>query len=243
MSTEIEFTKDNLDRYLKELAKEFRRLNGKTTPAEIVLIGGAAILANYGFREMTYDIDAVIRASSAMREAINHVGDALGLPNGWLNADFMKTSSYTPKLIEHSVYYKTYSNVLTIRSVAAEYLIAMKLMSGRRYKNDLSDVIGILREHEKKNEPIGFESIDRAMRELYGGWERAPKDSKSFIEDVIEYADYEKLYQEYRKEEKSSKEVLLEFNDEYPGVTKADNIDEVLKIAKARKKNKEGDAR
>lgn len=48
-------------------------MNGTKLPAEIVLIGGAAILANYGFREMTYDIDAVILASPAMKEAINHI--------------------------------------------------------------------------------------------------------------------------------------------------------------------------
>ena len=34
------FTKENLDTYLKELAKEFRKINGKPTPAEIILIGG-----------------------------------------------------------------------------------------------------------------------------------------------------------------------------------------------------------
>ncbi len=39
------FTKDNLDMYLKELAKEFRKLNGKTMPAEIILVGGASVLA------------------------------------------------------------------------------------------------------------------------------------------------------------------------------------------------------
>ena len=39
-------------------------------------------IANYGFREMTYDIDAVITASSAMKEAVNAVGDRLSLPNG-----------------------------------------------------------------------------------------------------------------------------------------------------------------
>ena len=43
------FTKDNLDTYLKELAKEFRKVNGRHTPAEIILIGGAAILLNYGY--------------------------------------------------------------------------------------------------------------------------------------------------------------------------------------------------
>lgn len=40
------FTKENLDDYLKELGKEYRRLNGKSMPAEIILIGGAAIIAN-----------------------------------------------------------------------------------------------------------------------------------------------------------------------------------------------------
>lgn len=46
------FTKDNLETYLKELAKEYRKLGGKGMPAEIILIGGAAIIANYGFRDI-----------------------------------------------------------------------------------------------------------------------------------------------------------------------------------------------
>lgn len=65
-----------------------------------------------------------------MKQAVNNVGDRLDLPNGWLNTDFMKTKSYSSKLREHSVYYKTFSNVLTVRTVTAEYLIAMKLMAG-----------------------------------------------------------------------------------------------------------------
>ena len=55
MSVEKPFTRENLDYYLRELAKEFRKRNGKSTPAEIILVGGAAVLANYGFRDMTYD--------------------------------------------------------------------------------------------------------------------------------------------------------------------------------------------
>ncbi|MCM1040768.1 MAG: DUF6036 family nucleotidyltransferase, partial [Ruminococcus sp.] len=65
------FTKDDIDFYLKKIGKEFRKLNGSKMPAEIILIGGAAILANYGFRDNTYDFDAIIKASSAMKEAIN----------------------------------------------------------------------------------------------------------------------------------------------------------------------------
>ena len=97
MSSKTEITKENLDTYLKDLGKEFRKMNGKSIPAEIVMIGGASILINYGFREMTTDVDAIIHASSAMKEAINRVADKYNLPNGWLNADFMRTDSYTSK--------------------------------------------------------------------------------------------------------------------------------------------------
>ena len=110
------FSKNNLDLCLRELAKEFRKLNGKSMPAEIILIGGASVLINYGFRDTTYDMDAIIISSSVMKQAIDRVSDKLGLPNGWLNTDFMRTKSYSPKLIEHSTYYKTFSNYkLTIK--------------------------------------------------------------------------------------------------------------------------------
>ena len=158
MSSEkqFEFTKENIDLYLKEVAKEYRKQAGKKMPAELVLIGGASVLINYGFRNMTTDIDALILAASAMKEAINRIGDRYGLPNGWLNADFMNTDSYSVNLSQFSVYYKTYSNTVTIRTVAAEYLIAMKLRSGRQYKSDLSDILGVLAEHEKRGTPISM---------------------------------------------------------------------------------------
>lgn len=47
MSVDKPFTKENLDKHLKELAKEFRKQNGTKIPAEIILIGGASILINY----------------------------------------------------------------------------------------------------------------------------------------------------------------------------------------------------
>lgn len=140
----IEFTKENIDTYLKEVAKEYRKQLGKNMPAEMILIGGASVLINYGFRDMTTDIDAIIQAASAMKDVINRVGDRYNLPNGWLNQDFKNTDSYSPKLLQFSEYYKVYANVLTVRTIAAEYLVAMKLRSGRQYKSDLSDVLGIL---------------------------------------------------------------------------------------------------
>ena len=46
MSADNFFTRENLDSYLKELAKEFRKLNGNKMPAEIILIGGASIYSS-----------------------------------------------------------------------------------------------------------------------------------------------------------------------------------------------------
>ena len=231
MSTKSRFTKENLDSCLKELGKEFRRLNGTAIPAEVVLIGGAAILANYGFRDMTYDIDAVIMASSAMKDAVNHVGDRLGLPNGWLNMDFKQTNSYSDRLAEVSIYYKTYSNVLTVRMVAAEYLVAMKLMSGRQYKNDLSDIVGILWEHEKRGNPISREAIDRALGYLYVDRIELSAVSQKFIDDLFTNSDYEKVYREIRESERQAKEVLLDFDQNNPKVVNEDNIDAIIEKA------------
>lgn len=226
------FTKENLDSYLKELAKEFRKRNGTKMPAEIILTGGAAILLHYGFREMTYDIDAIIQASSSMKDAINNVGDRLNLPTGWLNTDFMKTASYSPKLVQYSKYYKTFSNVLRIRFVSAEFLIAMKLMAGRQYKNDLSDVIGILLDEEKTGRKISLSDVETAAAELYGGYEKLPEMSRAFFEKALTATDLSEEYKKIREDEKQNKNVLIAFEKKYPDVLSNDNLADVLKAAR-----------
>jgi len=235
MFSNAPITRENLNEYLKALAKEFRRLNGTKMPAEIVLIGGAAILVNYGFRELTYDVDALIVASSAMKEAINTVSDKLNLPRGWLNADFKRTRSYTDKLLTVSVYYKTFSNILQVRTVAAQYLIAMKLISGRRYKNDISDIYGILWEHKKNGTPISKEAILQAVTELYGSLEKLPETSMKLLEKAFEGGDYENLYKLSREDEKEAKEILIEFEEEYPNKLKTENIDIILEQMKRKR--------
>ena len=85
------FTKENLDLCRKELAKDFRKRNQAGIPVEIILIGGASVLLNYGFREMTYDIDALISVSGSLKESVQATGEKLGQPADWLNTGFMKT--------------------------------------------------------------------------------------------------------------------------------------------------------
>lgn len=235
MSVDKPFTKENLDSCLKELAKEFRKRNGTKMPAEIILIGGASILINYGFREMTYDVDAIIKSSGAMKDAINTVGDRLGLSVGWLNTDFVNTNSYTPRLVEYSKYYKTFANILQIRTVSAEYLVAMKLMAGRQYKNDLSDIVGVLIEQEERNEPLTFDIIQKAIIDLYDSYDRIPEDSRIFIEAVYKKEDLHVFYKQCRELEQENEDALVGFREDYPGVLNGDNLADILKTARAKK--------
>lgn len=226
------FNRDNLDSYLRELAKEFRKINGKKMPAEIILVGGASVLINYGFRDMTNDMDAIIQASSSMKEAINRVADRMNLPNGWINDDFVKTKSYSHNLILHSKYYRTFSNIVSIRTVTSEYLIAMKLMSLRNYKADMSDIIGIIYEEKNSGRTITLDDVKKATTELYGDFNVLPELSRKFIDDVFNAKDLLTMYKKVRVDEYTNKELLLEFEEDYPNVLKEDNLADILKKLK-----------
>ncbi len=236
MSADVMFGKDQIDSYLKEVAKQYRKLNRKGMPAEITLIGGASILINYGFRDSTYDVDALIQASSSMKDAINYVTDSLELPNGWLNDDFKNTPSYTPKLVAYSKHYRTFSNMVNIRTITGEYLVAMKLRAFRQYKHDISDIVGILREHIRMGDPMPYERIDKAVHDLYDGWDNMPEDAQGMIQNMLSYEDVDALYETYTQEEAAAKETLLTFNDKYPDVLKQDNLDDILSHLRAKQK-------
>lgn len=231
----FEFSRENIDTYLKAVAKEYRKISGKEVPAELILIGGASVLINYGFRNMTTDIDAFIMAASSMKDAINTIGDRYNLPNGWLNADFENTSSYTTKLIQFSEYYRTYSNIVTIRTVSAEYLIAMKLRSGRQYKNDLSDILGILAEHEKKGMPLTLDQIKKAFCELYGNWDLLSEHAGVFIENVMRNGNFEKQYKDTVSTELENNALLTDFEKSNPNVTNSSNVNEILSMLREKK--------
>jgi hypothetical protein len=222
------FSKDNLRSCLKELAKQYRKLSGKNTPAEIILVGGAAVLARYGFRDMTTDVDAIIQASSAMKDAVKRVADLYDLPDDWLNSDFLHTDSATQKLLQFSEYYATFSNIVTIRVVTAEYLIAMKLRAGRRYKNDLSDIIGILAEHQKKEEPITPAMVHKAVEDLYGSWDVLPETSREFFAQLCGADDLSVIYEKTRAMEQYAGNKLRTLDRDYPGLVGTDTIQNIL---------------
>lgn len=238
MSIDVPFTKDNLEGYLKELAKEYKK-RGRGIPAEMILVGGASVLINYEFRAASYDIDASYESPAVMKEAINAVGDKFGLPNGWVNDEFKKTASYTPKIVQYSENYRTFSNVLQIRTIRAEYLVAMKLVSGRQYKKDLSDIAGIVYEQQMAGKPLTYEMIDKAVCNLYGNWDNVEKYARDLLDKILACDDLQRLFIELSEDEKAAKESLAEMIKKYPTVVKQDNVNDVIAATLKKKRQRE----
>lgn len=126
-----------------------------------------------------------------------------------------------------------------MRTVTAEYMIAMKLMAGRKYKNDLSDVIGVLKHHKDNGEPITLEQIKKAVADLYGNWSALPQSSIIFIEQTIAKENYGKVFEEIRNSEATNKNALQSFEADYPGVLSENNLDEILHRAAEKMSEKE----
>ena len=150
----------------------------------------------------------------------------------------MKTKSYSKKLREYSTYYKTFSNCIEIRTVKAEYLIAMKLVAGRRYKKDISDIIGILEEQKKLGKELEYSQIDRAVIELYGSWDNIDKSNIEILNEALVCSNLRQMYRDLQKEEERVKKDVLEIDKKYPNLIKANNINDIIMMAKEKgKKN------
>lgn len=175
-------TKENINQLLNELGKEIKRDYGKNANVELVIVGGASILLNYDFRDMTMDIDAMKDSFSSLGSCIRKVGDKFDLPDEWLNFDFKNTDSYTPNLREHSQYYRTFSNVLKVYTVKDEYLLCMKLIAFRDNGRDIMDSINLM----KSIPNMTFKKLDQAMRSLYGGWNGVKPEAKELVANAFQ---------------------------------------------------------
>ena len=228
-SDKVEFNSENLDEYLKELGKAIKKNAGKNADVELILIGGASILVNYSFRQKTFDFDVIVLPkSSAVEDAIRAVGNAKNLSKDWMNTDFVHTTSFTPNLRLVANYYKRFSGVLEVRTVSEEYLVAMKLMAGRKYRHDLSDVVGILKEHAENGNPLSMEKIKNAVIKLYGSWDKIPEHSKKFIEKAINSENYSVLLEQIKEQEENALKVASKFERDYPKVLNESNINQII---------------
>ena len=111
----------------------------------------------------------------------------------------------------------------------------MKLVSARPYKNDLSDIVGILAEHQRLENPMTFEKIQRAVVELYGSAEQVSEEIWTMVKDAVDHPNAGELYQKYREAEMETKDLLVDFEQKYPKVLKEDNLAAIVAQAKKKK--------
>lgn len=233
MSTKFSITKENADLYLYEFAKEYKK---KTrVPLEIVLVGGVAIILKYNFRIMSMDYDVLFdHRDSYLKQCINNIADKFDLPTDWLNDDFKKSDSYSPKLYQYSRYYKTYRNVVNVRIVDREYLLAMKLVAGRNYKHDLSDIVGILIEEKNNNNPVSKEEIYTALMNLYGTTDIVSDEMKQFLDDIYAQKDLEQFFNETVDDEIAVRTEMMRISNSGPGAIPRGHFKDVANEVKKR---------
>jgi len=116
------------------------RLASSNKHGEILIVGGAALTVMFNARNSTYDIDAIFQPKEDMRKIIKSIANEHDLHQDWLNdgvkgfiTDKMKTEKYL-----------SYSN-LTVSSVDAKGLLAMKLTAARNLTNDMKDSIFLMK--------------------------------------------------------------------------------------------------
>lgn len=230
-------TKNNLWIYIKSLATEFRKRNRSIPHVELIIVGGGSILLNYDFRDTTTDIDAFSTADNAIREAAASIAGRMNLHPEWINNDFLETSSFSVKLREVSQRFSLLNNgTFDVRTVRSEYLIAMKLNSNRIYKNDFSDVIGVLMSEKSEGNNITPEKIFHAYHYLYEDQADLTPDMKEQIRSVCSMTDKElqRLYSRTRQDEYAVGTELISFDRKYERALNQANAADIINMLKNR---------
>lgn len=79
--------------------------------------------------------------------------------------------------------------------------------------------------------------IKKAAIDLYGSYDKLPNASRDFIENALRIGDFESIYKRIRQMEAENKDVLLQFQEDYPGVMNTENVDHILETIRKKKEN------
>lgn len=179
--------KETLEKCFKELANELRKRIKHSFSCELIIVGGASIVLNYNFRLSTMDIDCLDVNDVIMNDIVSPITQKFNIDPFWINTDFMNTKSYSPKIYQYASFYKSYGNgALVVRTIKDEYLLAMKVISGRKYKNDISDIFGTINYHYRNNDRITLKRLDDAIIKLYGSFDNVNEDIYKFAKSIID---------------------------------------------------------
>ena len=166
MLRNVVLTKEKLDSVFEVFAQKILKAN-INNPINIYIVGGAAIVLNFDYRESTIDIDAMFENDEMINSVIKETANELKMPDDWLNQDFINTPSYSPKIKMVSTLYKTFGDIVNVFYLPPVYLIAMKLKSSRPTGGDMGDIIKMIYELRYKGEKLSYDDVMNAYLFLY----------------------------------------------------------------------------
>lgn len=138
-------TRDELEFGLKEIVQ---RLEERGEPAELRIVGGAAIsLWHNASRGATQDIDAALSPANAVLDVAKEVAVEQGWPDDWVNdkAQIFLPSGMGTRGEEWETVYT--SGTVTVKVASLDMLIAMKLYAAqRRARREYEDLRVLLAE-------------------------------------------------------------------------------------------------
>lgn len=162
--------RDEINHYLYLLAKELHK-RYKKQKIQLVIAGGSSIVLKYSFRETTMDVDAIQQRGLEFQDLIYKIAEENDIKRDWLNCTIMQSKSYSPLLIRHAKYYKTFCNTLEVYLVADLDLITMKFNAFRAGTHDLDDlnnlvkITGVTEEEVIANYKLLYEDCSDSMIE------------------------------------------------------------------------------
>ena len=146
-----DLTTDDIRALLTELSD---RLAARGQRAQLFVVGGAAMALAYDTTRTTRDLDAVFRPGSVVRETAEVIALAHGLQRDWLNdaaKGFMPGTDKSPRTVLRSA-------SLLVQVPSPEYLLAMKIFSGRGQR-DTDDAVRLF-------DAAGYTSVEQVIELL-----------------------------------------------------------------------------
>lgn len=131
MENSFKLDKDDMMKYFKQIDQALKEQNQH---GEIIISGGASMCLVHEARQSTKDIDALYEPKNLINEISQQIADKNNLNSDWIN-DGVKGFLHPDMKSEVILKFDN----LTVSSVSAEALLAMKLTALRARTQDLND--------------------------------------------------------------------------------------------------------
>jgi predicted nucleotidyltransferase len=165
-----------IEEYLAQVGQVLEEM-GLRWPIRVLMVGGAFMLTQVRNREQTDDVDVFLKdiddwifdpRSKNLRQAIHTVASRNSLDRKWMN-NIIHDLLHIYGVVPEGTLWRSFGK-LEIYIPELEYILALKLMAGRR--KDLDDIRALLRilqiqTREQAQEFVDWYVPDRELQESY----------------------------------------------------------------------------